>query len=158
MKFVHIADMHFDMPFTILSKNDLAEERRIDQRKIFQRMIEYIKENNVAYLFIAGDLYENEYIRRTNELKKFLTEFKTKNKVDLVEETYNALEYFNKIKGLENLGERSKRCYKCYKLRMEKAAKYAKENNFDYFTTTLSISPYILEQCGTHQHRLELTQ
>ena len=85
---------------------------------------------------------ENEYIRRINELKKFLTEFKPKNKVNLVEENYNTLEYFNQIKGLENLGERSKRCYKCYKLRMEKAAKYAKENNFDYFTTTLSISPY----------------
>ena len=85
---------------------------------------------------------ENEYIRRINELKKFLTEFKPENKVILVEENYNALEYFNQIKGLENLGERSKRCYKCYKLRMEKAAKYAKENNFDYFTTTLSISPY----------------
>ena len=37
MKFVHIADMHFDMPFTLLSKNDLAEERRIDQRKVFQK-------------------------------------------------------------------------------------------------------------------------
>ena len=40
MKFVHIADMHFDMPFTMLSKNDLAEERRLDQRKAFQKMIE----------------------------------------------------------------------------------------------------------------------
>ena len=85
---------------------------------------------------------ENEYIRRINELKKFLTEFKPKNKVNLVEETYNTLEYFNEIKGLEDLGERSERCYKCYKLRIDKAAKYAKENNFDYFTTTLSISPH----------------
>ena len=85
---------------------------------------------------------ENEYIRRINELKKFLTEFKTKNKVELIEGNYVPLEYFNEIKGLENLGEKSKRCYKCYKLRMEQAAKYAKKNNFDYFTTTLSISPY----------------
>ncbi len=85
---------------------------------------------------------ENEYIRRINELKKFLTEFKLKNKVNLVEETYNPLEYFNEIKGLENLGEKSERCYKCYKLRMEKAVEYAKVNNYDYFTTTLSISPY----------------
>ena len=65
MKFVHIADMHFDMPFTLLSKNDLAEERRIDQRKAFQKMINYIKENKIEYLFIAGDLYENEYIRKS---------------------------------------------------------------------------------------------
>ena len=65
MKFVHIADMHFDMPFTLLSKNDLAEERRIDQRKAFQKMINYIKENEIEYLFIAGDLYENEYVRKS---------------------------------------------------------------------------------------------
>lgn len=65
MKFVHIADMHFDMPFTVLSKNGLAEERRIDQRKVFQKMINYIKENKIQYLFIAGDLYENEYIRKS---------------------------------------------------------------------------------------------
>ena len=65
MKFAHIADMHFDMPFTVLSKNDLAEERRIDQRKVFRKMIEYIKENKIEYLFIAGDLYENEYVRKS---------------------------------------------------------------------------------------------
>ena len=65
MKFVHIADMHFDMPFTVLSKNGLAEERRLDQRNIFNKMINYIKENNIEYVFIAGDLYENEYIRKS---------------------------------------------------------------------------------------------
>lgn len=65
MKFVHIADMHFDMPFTVLSKNDLAEERRLDQRNVFNKMINYVKENNIEYLFIAGDLYENEYVRKS---------------------------------------------------------------------------------------------
>ncbi len=65
MKFVHIADMHFDMPFTVLSKNDLAEERRLDQRKSFKKMIDYIKENRIEYLFISGDLYENEYVRKS---------------------------------------------------------------------------------------------
>ena len=85
---------------------------------------------------------ETEYSRRINELRKFINEYKTKNKVYLVEENYDVQEYFNQIKGLEHLGERSKRCYKCYKFRMEKAVQYSKENNFDYFTTTLSISPY----------------
>ncbi len=65
MKFVHIADLHFDMPFTVLAKNSLAEERRLDQRKAFQKMIDYIKEKNIEYLFIAGDLYENEYVRKS---------------------------------------------------------------------------------------------
>lgn len=85
---------------------------------------------------------ENEYIRRKNELKKFLNEFKTKNQVNLIEEKYNTLEYFDSVKGLENLGEKSERCYNCYQLRMQKAVEYAKNNNYDYFTTTLSISPH----------------
>ena len=57
MKFVHIADMHFDSPFTTLSdKGNLGEKRRIEQRKIFKKVIDYIKENNIEYLFISGDL------------------------------------------------------------------------------------------------------
>lgn len=65
MKFIHIADMHFDKPFTILEKNKLTENRRLEQRNAFNKMIEYIKENNIDYLFIAGDLYEHEYIRKS---------------------------------------------------------------------------------------------
>lgn len=65
MKFIHIADMHFDKPFTILEKNGLTEKRRLEQRNAFNKMINYIKENNIEYLFIAGDLYEHEYIRKS---------------------------------------------------------------------------------------------
>ena len=66
MKFVHMADMHFDIPFTVLNnKNNLGDKRRLEQREALKRIIEYIKENNIDYLFISGDLYENEYIRRT---------------------------------------------------------------------------------------------
>ena len=65
MKFIHIADMHFDKPFTVLEKNGLSEERRIEQRNVFNKMIQYIKDNNIECLFIAGDLYEHEYIRKS---------------------------------------------------------------------------------------------
>lgn len=66
MKFVHIADMHFDTPFTLLSnKADLGEIRRIDQRRAFKKMIEYIQENHIPYLWIAGDLYDQNYIRQS---------------------------------------------------------------------------------------------
>ena len=66
MKFVHIADMHFDSPFTTLSdKGNLGEQRRLEQRKIFKKVIEYIKENKIEYLFISGDLYEHNYIRKS---------------------------------------------------------------------------------------------
>ena len=64
MKFLHIADMHFDTPFkTLNSRGNFGEIRRLDQREIFKKIINYIKEKNIGYFFIAGDLYENEYIR-----------------------------------------------------------------------------------------------
>lgn len=62
MKFVHIADMHFDAPFTTLAKNDLGNKRRLEQRKVFKQIIEYIRDNEIDHLFIAGDLYEHEYV------------------------------------------------------------------------------------------------
>lgn len=66
MKFVHIADTHFDAPFTTLSdKGNLGEQRRIEQRKAFKKAINYIKENNIKYFFISGDLYEHQYIRQS---------------------------------------------------------------------------------------------
>ena len=66
MKFVHIADIHFDCPFSSLSvRENLSDYRRLEQRKVFKKVIDYIKENNIKYLFIAGDLYENEYVRKS---------------------------------------------------------------------------------------------
>lgn len=66
MKFVHIADMHFDSPFVNLSdKGELGDLRRLEQRKIFKKVIEYIKENDIKYLFISGDLYEQKYIKKS---------------------------------------------------------------------------------------------
>ncbi len=66
MKFVHIADTHFDAPFTTLSdKGNLGEQRRIEQRKVFKKVINFIKENNIKYFFISGDLYEHQYIRKS---------------------------------------------------------------------------------------------
>ena len=65
MKFIHMADMHFDIPFTTLGKKDLGNERRLDQREAFRKIIEYIKQNKIEYLFICGDLYEHEYVKQS---------------------------------------------------------------------------------------------
>ena len=107
-------------------------------------VLEYLSEYfEITIYYYNPNIYpEEEYKRRLNELKNFLKIYNSKNKIYLVETNYNTLEYYESIKGLETLGERSKRCYNCYQFRMNKAMKYAKENNFDYFTTTLSISPY----------------
>lgn len=66
MKFVHIADMHFDTSFiTLSSKTDLCKLRRIEQKETLKRIIQFIKENEIPYLFISGDLYEHKYIRES---------------------------------------------------------------------------------------------
>lgn len=64
MKFVHVADMHFDTTFDSLKEN-LGERRRLEQREVFNKMIDYIKINKIPYLFISGDLYEQKYIRES---------------------------------------------------------------------------------------------
>lgn len=70
MKFVHIADMHFDSPFTSLGRIEgLSDIRRLEQRKIFKKIIEYIQENNIECLFISGDLYENDYVKQSTDRK-----------------------------------------------------------------------------------------
>ena len=66
MKFVHIADMHFDSPFVNLADREgFGDIRRLDQRKALKKVIDYIKENKIPYLFISGDLYENKYIKKS---------------------------------------------------------------------------------------------
>ena len=62
--------------------------------------------------------------------------------VTVVEEHYDPQEFYSAVTGLENEPERGSRCTVCYRLRMRRAAQYASENGFDWFTTTLSISPH----------------
>ena len=109
-------------------------------------VIEYL--NNffdITIYYYNPNIYPTfEFLRRYDELEKFIIEYNNKNnkEIKLFGVDYETKEFYKAIRGLEHEGERSRRCYSCYKLRMTKAAKYAKENNFDYFTTTLSISPY----------------
>lgn len=85
---------------------------------------------------------EAEYRKRIEELKKFISKFKTRYEVKIIEGNYEPLKFFEIAKGLENEPERGARCYKCYKLRLEETAKIAEELNFDTFATTLTLSPH----------------
>ena len=81
-----------------------------------------------------------EYQRRVSELNKFLTN--AQYQIKLIVEKYDS-EPFKQISvGLENESENGMRCFLCYELRLEETIKKAQKENFDYFTTTLSISPY----------------
>ena len=84
----------------------------------------------------------DEFNKRYNELKKLVKETNLEDKIKFLEVEYNNEEFEEIAKGLENEPEGGARCTKCYYLRLEMTARIAKKHNFDYFTTTLSISPY----------------
>lgn len=85
---------------------------------------------------------EKEYFFRADELKRLVDEMPIENKPKIVVCDYDNAPFLKMSAGLENLPEGGERCFKCYELRLDAAARYAKENNFDYFCTTLSISPH----------------
>lgn len=85
---------------------------------------------------------EEEYLHRIEEQKRLISEMKTINKVDFVQGEYNPNEFFAMAKGLEDVKEGGERCFKCYELRLRETVKIALDNGYDYFTTTLSISPH----------------
>lgn len=82
-----------------------------------------------------------EHEKRAEELRRLISEQPHKNPVSIIVEKYNPQDFFAAIKGYKHIKEGGERCFRCYRLRLEMAAKYAKEYNFDYFCSTLSISP-----------------
>lgn len=83
-----------------------------------------------------------EYEKRKEEEKRFIKEFPHTNVITIMDCDYDNDIFHEKVKGLENEPERGKRCTVCFGLRLEKTAQLAKENHFDYFGTTLTVSPY----------------
>lgn len=85
---------------------------------------------------------KDEYYKRVLEVKKFISEFKTKYAISFIEGKYDPDRFFAINKGLENEPERGRRCYKCYKLRLEETARVASSLGYRNFCTTLTLSPY----------------
>ena len=83
-----------------------------------------------------------EYEKRKKEQIKLINEIDHIGKIDIIDCDYDNNIYEEKIKGYESCPERGARCTICFNLRLEKTAKVAKENKFDYFCSTLTVSPY----------------
>lgn len=114
-------------------------------------VIEYLSEYfDITILYYNPNIYPTEeYNRRLQELIDFLPKFTPaqKNNVKLIQQDYNPQEFYDsiQIKNYPELAtekEKGIRCYNCYKFRLKKSFDYALQNNFDWFTTTLSISPF----------------
>ena len=97
---------------------------------------------SITLLYYNPNIYpEEEYFKRVKEQKRLISEMKFKNPVSFIEGRFDPQEFYSAVKGLEKCKEGSERCFTCYELRLREAAEYAKKGSFDYFTTTLSISP-----------------
>ncbi len=83
-----------------------------------------------------------EYQKRVEEQQRLIKELPVKYDISFKEGIYEPDIFFEMSKGLEDVPEGGERCFKCYEMRQREAAIYASENNFDFFTTTLSISPH----------------
>lgn len=82
-----------------------------------------------------------EFFKRAAEQQRLVREMPLKNPVEVVVDSYDPQEFYSAVKGLEHIPEGGERCFACYRLRLERAARYAAEHGFDYFCSTLTISP-----------------
>ena len=107
-------------------------------------VMEYLSEyfQITLYYYNPNISPQKEYNLRLSELSRLLGEFPAAKGINILPCEYDPKSFIDISKGLEHLPEGGERCKKCYKLRLEKTAIAAKKGNFDYFTTTLSISPY----------------
>lgn len=106
--------------------------------------LEYLaKYFDIALFFYNPNISpESEYDFRAAELRRFLGVHPACAAVKLTVPPYDASPFFAMAMGLEEEPEGGARCKKCYRLRLEETAKAAKDGKYDYFCTTLSISPY----------------
>ena len=82
-----------------------------------------------------------EYKHRADEVRRLVNEMGLSEEVTVIEGENDPGVFYSAVKGMEQIPEGRERCFVCYELRLRETAKLAKEMNFDYFTTTLSISP-----------------
>lgn len=118
--------------------------------QVLSRLSDYF---NVTVLYYNPNIEPfSEYEKRKEEQKRFIKTFKGKNKIDFLDCDYDNESFKNIAKGYEDAPEGGERCHRCYYLRMEKTCILAKEKGYDYFCTTLSVSPFknsqVLNQIG----------
>ncbi len=106
--------------------------------------VEYLSDYfKITVLFYNPNIYpRDEYLRRVEEQKEFLKRMPKKNGLDFIEGDYETSLFYKLASDRKNQREGDIACQNCYRFRLERAANLAKEMNYDYFATTLSISPH----------------
>ena len=106
-------------------------------------VLEYLSQYfEITVFYYNPNIYpESEYTKRIWEQQKLIDELPAKHPISFMAGPYDKERFYEMASGLEHVKEGGARCIKCYELRLREAAKIAKNAGFDYFTTTLSISP-----------------
>ncbi len=106
-------------------------------------VLEYLSNYfEITVLYYNPNIYpEMEYTKRIWEQQKLIDDLPVKYPISFIAGSYDKELFYEMAKGLEDVKEGGARCFQCYELRLRETAKIAKEAEFDYFTTTLSISP-----------------
>lgn len=107
-------------------------------------VLEYLsKYFEITIFYYNPNIYpEEEYIRRVEEQKQLIHAMPLELTIHFCKGNYQPSQYYQAVKGLEGEPEGGERCFVCYELRLREAAFLAQEGGYDYFTTTLSISPH----------------
>jgi hypothetical protein len=106
-------------------------------------VLEYLSEYfSITVFFYNPNITDpEEYHKRVEEQKRLIAELPVRHPISFVEGTYEPERFIRAAKGMEQLPEGGARCEKCFELRLSETAKLAKQEGFDFFTTTLTISP-----------------
>ena len=94
-----------------------------------------------VYYYNPNISIKEEYLHRLHEEQRLVSEMDFVNPVTVVEGRYDPREFFEAVRGLEQEPEGGRRCEKCFAMRLDSAAQMARDGGYDYFTTTLTISP-----------------
>ena len=109
--------------------------------------LEYLRKyfDVTVFYYNPNISFGEEYRHRVEELKRLVEELNEDaaggNPIELEEGPYEPERFFEAVKGMEDCPEGGERCFVCYELRLREAAKRAAEGGYDFFTTTLTISP-----------------
>ena len=106
-------------------------------------VLEYLSEYfEITVFYYNPNIFpESEFEKRIHEQEKLIRELPAKHTIHFQAGNYDSEKFYEMAKGLEMIPEGGERCFRCYELRLREAARFAKEGRYDYFTTTLSISP-----------------
>lgn len=106
-------------------------------------VLEYLSEYfSITVFYYNPNIFPaEEYEKRVREQEAFILRLPAKHRISFLEGPYEQERFYETAKGFEQEPEGGERCFRCYRLRMLEAAQMARAGGFDYFTTTLSISP-----------------